>query len=93
MPRADDPATQASRPLILASTSRYRRELLSRLGLVFDAVAPEVDETPAPGESPRPLAERLWIFSATLLMSYGISGSKMTSAVPATPEFRAIQPA
>lgn len=64
MPRADDPATQASRPLILASTSRYRRELLSRLGLVFDAVAPEVDETPAPGESPRPLAERLALAKA-----------------------------
>ncbi|WP_298437037.1 Maf family nucleotide pyrophosphatase [Ottowia sp.] len=64
MPRADDPATQAPRPLILASTSRYRRELLSRLGLVFDAVAPEVDETPAPGESPRPLAERLALAKA-----------------------------
>lgn len=64
MPRADDPATQASRPLILASTSRYRRELLSRLGLVFDAVAPEVDETPALGESPRPLAERLALAKA-----------------------------
>ena len=64
MPRADDPATQASRPLILASTSRYRRELLSRLGLVFDAVPPEVDETPAPGESPRPLAERLALAKA-----------------------------
>lgn len=64
MPRADDPATPASRPLILASTSRYRRELLSRLGLVFDAVAPEVDETPAPGESPRPLAERLALAKA-----------------------------
>jgi septum formation protein len=34
-------------PLILASTSRYRRELLERLRLPFDVVSPEVDETPA----------------------------------------------
>jgi septum formation protein len=45
--------------LILASTSRYRRELLARLGLPFEAVSPEVDETPRPGESPAGLATRL----------------------------------
>lgn len=45
--------------LILASTSRYRRELLGRLGLAFEAVAPGVDETAQPGESPRSLAQRL----------------------------------
>jgi septum formation protein len=47
------------RPVILASTSRYRRELLGRLRLPFDVQPPEVDETPTPGESPRALAERL----------------------------------
>ncbi|WP_077002566.1 Maf family nucleotide pyrophosphatase [Variovorax sp. KK3] len=47
------------RSLILASTSRYRRELLGRLRLTFDVQAPEVDETPLEGESPRALAERL----------------------------------
>lgn len=47
------------RPVILASTSRYRRELLARLLLPFDVHAPEVDETPLPGESPSALAERL----------------------------------
>ena len=36
--------------LILASSSRYRRELLSRLRLPFTAVSPDVDETPRPGE-------------------------------------------
>jgi septum formation protein len=46
-------------PLILASTSRYRRELLARLRLPFDVVSPEVDETPRPGESPAALAARL----------------------------------
>jgi septum formation protein len=45
--------------LLLASTSRYRRELLSRLMLPFDAVAPDVDETPLPGESPEGTASRL----------------------------------
>ena len=47
------------RPLILASTSRYRRELLNRLHLPFDVQAPEVDETALDGETPRELAERL----------------------------------
>jgi septum formation protein len=47
------------RPVILASTSRYRRELLTRLRLPFEVQAPEVDETPLPGETPRALAERL----------------------------------
>lgn len=38
-------------PLILASSSVYRKELLSRLGLVFDVQRPDVDETPHGGES------------------------------------------
>ncbi|HOY35693.1 MAG TPA: Maf family nucleotide pyrophosphatase [Piscinibacter sp.] len=46
-------------PLILASTSRYRRELLERLRLPFEVVSPEVDETPQPGEMPAELAARL----------------------------------
>lgn len=45
--------------LILASTSRYRRELLQRLGLPFDCARPDVDETPLNGESPLALATRL----------------------------------
>jgi septum formation protein len=49
----------ANPPLILASTSRYRRELLERLRLPFATVAPEVDETPYPGETPQQLACRL----------------------------------
>ncbi len=47
------------RPLILASTSRYRQGLLERLGLPFTAAAPAVDETPEPGEHPAALAARL----------------------------------
>lgn len=45
--------------LVLASTSRYRRELLERLRLSFDVARPDVDETASPGESPRNLAIRL----------------------------------
>ncbi len=45
--------------LLLASTSPYRRELLGRLKLPFDTVAPKVDETPLPGEEPTALALRL----------------------------------
>ncbi len=37
--------------LILASSSTYRRELLERLGLTFDSLAPDIDESPLPGES------------------------------------------
>ena len=45
--------TSASRPpLILGSSSPYRRELLERLRLPFEIVVPNIDETPAPGESP-----------------------------------------
>ena len=54
----------ASRPLVLGSTSRYRRELLQRLQIPFDVAAPDVDETPLPGETPRALAERLALAKA-----------------------------
>jgi len=46
-------------PLILASTSPYRRSLLKRLQLAFDVVAPDVDETPLPDELPVQTALRL----------------------------------
>ena len=45
--------------LVLASTSPYRRMLLEKLGVPFECAAPEVDETPQPGESPRHLVMRL----------------------------------
>ncbi len=56
-----------SRPLVLASTSRYRRELLERLGLDFDAVSPHCDETPLPGEGFAATALRLSINKAESL--------------------------
>jgi septum formation protein len=45
--------------LILASSSRYRRDLLERLRLPFDVVVPALDETPHPGEMPQATALRL----------------------------------
>ena len=46
-------------PLVLGSTSPYRRELLARLRLDFSVAAPRVDETARPGEPPADLAQRL----------------------------------
>jgi septum formation protein len=45
--------------LILASSSAYRRELLGRLRLPFEAIAPQIDEAPLPGEAPEATALRL----------------------------------
>ncbi len=45
--------------LILASTSPYRRELLGRLRLAFETLAPQVDESRSPGETARSAAMRL----------------------------------
>ena len=53
-----------SPPLILASTSRYRQELLQRLHLPFEVMASAVDETAAPGEAPAALAQRLALAKA-----------------------------
>ena len=50
--------------LILASTSRYRRELLERLRLPFEVVAPHTDESPLPAEAPAALALRLALAKA-----------------------------
>jgi septum formation protein len=55
--------------LVLASTSRYRRELLSRLHLPFEVIAPNVDETPLPGEFPSQTALRLSVLKAKAVVS------------------------
>lgn len=60
MPESHTP----QRPLILGSTSRYRRELVERLNLPFTTVSPDVDETPLPGEAPGALALRLALAKA-----------------------------
>ncbi|WP_192036631.1 nucleoside triphosphate pyrophosphatase [Halomonas sp. YLGW01] len=54
-------------PLILASSSPWRRQLLERLGLPFTWASPEIDETPRPGESPDALVHRLALAKASRL--------------------------
>lgn len=54
----------AHSPLVLGSTSRYRRELLDRLRLPFTVDSPRVDETPRHGERPADLALRLALAKA-----------------------------
>ena len=58
------PSEHPTPALVLASTSIYRRQLLERLGLSFEAVSPQVDEIRLPGESPARLAARLALAKA-----------------------------
>ena len=57
--------------LQLASNSPYRRELLSRLRIPFDVVAPDVDETPHAGELPTALSTRLALAKAQAVACTG----------------------
>ncbi|SAL46763.1 Maf-like protein [Caballeronia telluris] len=50
--------------LVLASSSRYRRELLDRLRVPFDVIVPDIDETPLDGETPEATALRLSLAKA-----------------------------
>jgi septum formation protein len=52
-------AMPSSRRVVLASTSRYRRSLLERLGMPFECVDPQVDEASKPGEATGATAQRL----------------------------------
>jgi septum formation protein len=54
-----NPTPVPSTPLILASSSAYRRELLGRLQLPFTVDVPDIDETPLSGETPAATALRL----------------------------------
>nr|WP_315221605.1 Maf-like protein [uncultured Duganella sp.] len=49
----------APQRLVLASSSAYRKELLSRLQLPFEVAVPDIDEAPLPGETPSATALRL----------------------------------
>lgn len=53
--------------LLLGSSSRYRQELLNRLGLAFDTARPDIDESSLPGESPKALVTRLAAEKARIL--------------------------
>ncbi|WP_228517504.1 Maf family protein [Aliidiomarina indica] len=55
-------------PIVLASSSPYRRELLARLDLEFSHGAPDIDESPIEGECAQALVERLAIQKASALI-------------------------
>lgn len=58
------------RTLILASGSRWRQQLLMRLGLAFESYSPDIDETPLPGESVTAMVERLSCAKAQALCTH-----------------------
>ena len=61
-------------PIILASTSPFRRETLTKLGLEFTSCPPEVDEQAKPGEKPEELVLRLAIEKARAVAQQHSSG-------------------
>ena len=72
---------------MLASGSRYRRDLLARLGLPFTTLSPAVDETPEPGELPAALAARLARLKAGVPVAAGavVIGSDQVAALDGNP--------
>lgn len=58
---------EQSRQLVLASTSKYRKVLLERLGLAFEVAAPGIGEEPLAGEAPQDTALRLSLRKAKAL--------------------------
>lgn len=56
-------------PIVLASSSRYRRQLLQKLGLEFITASPNIDETPLPNETAQQLTARLAEAKAQVLVA------------------------
>ena len=57
-------------PIVLASSSSYRRELLTRLQLPFTCHSPDIDETPQANESAQALVQRLALSKARALAQH-----------------------
>ena len=76
-----------TRRLVLASTSKYRKTLLERLGLAFEVAPPGVDEAPLAGEAPADPALRLSVLKARALEAHYadalIIGSDQVAAIGA----------
>ncbi|WP_166265442.1 Maf family protein [Marinobacter caseinilyticus] len=74
------------KPIVLASSSQYRKTLLARLGLPFHCASPNIDERAYPGEHPRPLVTRLAEEKARALSAqfpdHWIIGSDQVAATP-----------
>ncbi|KAA1174878.1 septum formation inhibitor Maf [Marinobacter salinexigens] len=73
-------------PILLASSSPYRRELLARLNLPFECASPDINETPLPGETGEALALRLAEQKARALAArhpnHWIIGSDQVACLP-----------
>lgn len=54
-------------PIVLASSSPYRREILGKLDLAFNSDSPEIDESPLENETPEALVARLAVAKATAI--------------------------
>ncbi len=80
---------ESNTSLVLASSSRYRKELLSRLGMPFETESPDVDESPLAGESPRDTAQRLAVKKAEAVSEHFpgavIIGSDQVAECEGTP--------
>lgn len=74
------------KPLLLASSSPYRKSLLERLGVPFSCASPDIDETPLPEETGEALAIRLAETKARALASrfpgHWIIGSDQVACLP-----------
>ncbi len=68
------PKSRTMQKLILASTSPFRKAILEKLRLPFDCVAPRVDESILPGESPTDLVQRLARAKARAALAQGSRG-------------------
>lgn len=76
-------------PIVLASSSPYRRQLIEKLGISFSTASPDIDESPRTGESPADLAKRLSENKAKALASdypsHLIIGSDQVAELHGTP--------
>lgn len=75
--------------IILASSSRYRHEMLSRLRIPFTTVSPDIDETPQAGETPAALSLRLALAKAQAVCADHpgalVIGSDQVATIDGTP--------
>jgi septum formation protein len=71
---------QHTTTIILGSSSPFRRDLMQRLGLKFQVVAPSIDETPQDDETPLALVRRLSVEKAHAVAA--VIGGASTTARP-----------
>ncbi len=66
-------------PLILASSSPFRQQLLQKFNLPFESLSPDIDESPLPGETPSALVERLALQKAQAVAKLRTKGLVIAS--------------